>query len=531
MATLSWTDLSEAADAQASPAHPSAIPDSPALDPDSPSPDTPEVDAASPRLTGRVVRPRDPGYAEARLQYNAALTRTPRAVVFCTSVDDVVHAVRWAVARRVPFRARSGRHSYEAYSSVDGGLVVDVSEMDAVRVIPDGHGGHGGHGADPAATTAVIGAGADLQDVYAKLWQVGVTVPGGSCPSVCIAGLTLGGGFGLLGRYAGLCCDALVGARMVTAAGDVVDASAHTHADLFWALRGGGGGNFGIVTSFTFRVVPIGNVAIYQATWAWHDLPAVVRAWQAWAPATDRRLTSVLALPAKAQGQIRSAGQFVGPLHELRALLVPLLAAAPLVNLQVQTLPFIDAVDLFAGVVPGQETWAAHWHSDQTAFKNTSAYAYAPFGDAAISTLMDALADAPSADNLVQFDAYGGAVADVAPADTAFAHRTALFNLQYQAYWTAPSDAQRNRRWVEAFRRSMLPFTRGGYVNYIDRDVVHWQRYYYGSNFERLVTVKAAWDPANVFRFAQSIPTTAATTTTTCDPQDDDLDLDGDGDD
>jgi len=446
-----------------------------------------------PVLTGRVVRRTDPGYPDARIEYNSAFSIFPKVVVFCESTRDVSNAVRWAVANRVPLRARCGRHSYEAYSSVDHGVVIDVSELDKIRVSPD-------------RTTAVIGAGADLQDVYAKLFQVGVTIPGGSCPSVGIAGLTLGGGFGLLGRYAGLTCDRLRSVRMVTATGAVVDASATEHPDLFWALRGGGGGNFGIVTSFTFAVVPIGNVAVYQVNWAWEHLPAVVRAWQAWAPATDSRLTSVLGLPARAQGVIRSAGQFVGSLPELQRLVQPLLAAAPVTNVQFQAMSYIDAVNLFAGTEPGMETWAVHWHSDHTSFKNTSAYAYRPFGDAAIATIVAALEQAPSADNLVQFDAYGGAVAAVPPRATAFFHRRPLFNLQYQAYWTSPSDAERNERWVEAFRRSMLPYTRGGYINYIDRNVVRWERYYYGGNVARLRRVKRAWDPNNVFSFPQSIP-------------------------
>ena len=214
----------------------------------------------------------------------------------------------------------------------------------------------------------------------------------------------------------------------------------------------------------------------------------------------------MLALPAPAQGVVRAAGQFVGPIAELRALLAPLLRAAPLTNLQIQQMSFIDAVNLFAGTVPGMQTFAAHWHSDQTAFKNTSAYAFEPFGDAALATIVTALAQAPSADNLVQLDAYGGAIADVDPAATAFYHRKALFNLQYQAYWTAAAEASANTRWVEAFRLAMLPYTRGGYVNYIDRNVLHWQRYYYGANLARLITVKQTWDPANVFSFPQSIP-------------------------
>lgn len=460
-----------------------------------------------PVLTGDVVWPGDPRYDEARQDYNIRFDVRPRAIVFCLDADDVHNAVRWAGFYGVPVRPRCGRHSYEAWSLVQDGLVVDVSRMKRVHV-------------DAAAGTARVEAGTDLWPLYQALWnQAGVTIPGGSCPTVGISGLVLGGGFGLLGRWLGLTCDSLLSVEMVTARGESVLASEQVNADLFWACRGGGGGNFGIATAFTFRVTPIGDVSIYNVVWDWKDLRPVLQAWQKWAPGADDRLTSILKLTAASSGTIASIGQYVGGADELRTLLQPLVAAALPQSIEVKTVPYIEAVEHFAGIKPEHERWAAHWsghwaaHSPPGAlaggnpFKNTSAYAYDLFGPDAVERIMEALRAAPNDQGLVQLDAYGGAVARVAPDATAFAHRQGVqWNMQFQAYWSDPAEQDANIAWVEAFRTSLLPYTRGAYVNYIDVDIVDWPTQYYGGNFARLTEVKRAWDPHNVFHYPQSIP-------------------------
>ncbi len=459
-----------------------------------------------PVLTGDVVWPGDPRYDEARQNYNTRFDVYPRVIVFCLNAEDVRNAVRWATFHGVPVRPRCGRHSYEGWSLVQDGAVVDVSRMTEVRV-------------DAAAGTARVEAGIDLWPLYQALWDHGqVTIAGGSCPTVGISGLVLGGGFGLLGRWLGVTCDSLLSVEMVTARGDSVHADEYVNRDLFWACRGGGGGNFGIATAFTFRVTPIGDVSIYNVVWEWKDLQPVLQAWQKWAPDADDRLTSILKLNAESSGTVASIGQYVGGGEELRTLLRPLVAAAPPQRVEIKTVPYIEAVEHFAGIKPEHERWAAHWSGSWAAhapggvaggnpFKNTSAYAYDRFGPDAVDTIIQALREAPNHTGLVQLDAYGGAVARV-PADaTAFGHRAGvLWNMQFQAYWTDPSEQDANIDWVEAFRQALLPYTRGAYVNYIDRDIADWPMQYYGKNFERLTEVKRTWDPDNVFHYAQSIP-------------------------
>lgn len=447
--------------------------------------------AASPRslprrqaasLTGRVIWPNDPAYAEARLTFNSRFSRFPAAIVACSSLADVQNAIRWARQNDLPIRARSGGHSYEAFSSVDGGLVVDVSGLSDVNV-------------DLARGEAVVGAGVRLLDLYRRLSGYGVTVPGGTCGGVGIAGLTLGGGIGFLSRQYGLTCDNLLAVDLVDANGNTLLASEQEHPDLFWALRGGGGGNFGIATSFTFRVHPIGEVTTVSVTWPWDDAPAVIDAWQHWAPAVDERLTTGFSIGPPSDGSISAYGVFNGPAAELPSLLAPLLAAGTPSAPRIASLPYLSAADQLAG--PG----AAH-----SLFKNASAFAYEPLSSHAIAMLLDHLRAAPTDANLVGFFPLGGTVADIAPAATAFPHRRALFDLKYQAYWSDPAEESPDAAWVNGIRDAMAPYTRGAYVNYVDASLPDWATAYYGVNLARLSRVKQRFDPDNVFDGPQTVP-------------------------
>src|SRR5918994_7178333 len=292
--------------------------------------------APSVALTGRVIWPHDPSYDEARQSFNARFSRFPAAIVVCDNMDDVRNAVHWARQEGLPVRARSGGHSYEAFSVVDGGLVVDVGGLTGVEV-------------DVSRGEAVIGAGVRLLDCYRRLWEHGVTIPAGTCPGIGIAGLTLGGGIGFLSRQYGLTCDNLVTVELVAADGRVLRAGEEQHPDLFWAMRGGGGGNFGIATAFTFRVHAIGDVVIVRVTWPWDDVAEVLDAWQRWAPFVDERLCVALAVAHPSAGTISATGLFTGSAAELPSLLEPLLRAGTPGTPLIQSLPYLTAAEQFAG--------------------------------------------------------------------------------------------------------------------------------------------------------------------------------------
>lgn len=441
-------------------------------------------------LTGRVIYAGEAGYEDARLNFNTRYSASPFAIVFCQSVKDVINAVNWAQMSGIPIRVRSGRHSYEAFSVANDALIIDLNEMEQIH-IDDGE--------------VTIQAGAELVPIYETLSSQGVTIPGGSCASVGITGLTLGGGYGLLARWKGLTCDSLLSVEMVSAAGKIIAASSSQNADLFWALRGGGGGNFGIITSLTYQAHSIDKVTVYQLSWNWSEIERIVQFWQTWASQTDDRHTSILKLVPESVDSVFVVGQFVGTEAELRQVLAPLLELAPKA-VSIETLPYIEAVYAFAGLKPGYPKRLAHWHGSQTKFKNASDYVARPLNADGIATVVRFLKQTPSKNIVLQFDSYGGAIAKIPSDATAFPHRQVLFNIQYQTYWTKPQDQTAHINWVRNFRAAMQPYVTGGcYVNYCDRDLKNWQTAYYGNNWQKLKQVKQKYDPGNFFQFEQSV--------------------------
>jgi FAD/FMN-containing dehydrogenase len=458
------------------------------------------------QLTGRVLDPNSPGWEAARHNFRSALdydALVPAAIAFCQSAEDVQNAVRYARERGLPLRARSGRHSYEGYSLVGGGVIADVSELESIAV-------------DRAAGTVRVGAGVYCLDLFERLYDVGLTVPAASGASVGIAGLALGGGFGVTSRLHGLTCDNLLEVELVGADGCLVRANAHQNPDLLWACQGGGGGNFGIATAFTFRAHPIGLVGLAQLSWTWNQFASVVDAWQHWGPVTDDRLSTFLRLATN--GKITLYAMFTpsspDQLGALNGLLAPMLAAAPPISVEIQAVPYSAAAAVFAGVDPVNPSWMLHPHNDSQAFKSTSAVAFAPFPAAALALLKAQIELAPPAapwqtnqPSMIQFLGGGGAPSRVPVGATAMPHRAAAFVVQYDAYWTDPADAQRSTDWIEGVRTAMLPYAHGAYVNYVDHLIPDYLEAYYGPNLARLVEIKRALDPEDVFSFPQSIPT------------------------
>ena len=277
-----------------------------------------EIATAGSELTGRLVFPDSPDYESARLGWARQFSKFPLVIVFCQNVQDVVNAISWCRENDVAFRARSGRHALEGWSSLDGGVVIDVSDMNQIHV-------------DESAGVATVQTGTTQGAVVKALGKRGYTIPTGGEVTPGIAGVTLGGGIGRLVRSMGLACDHLVGVEMVVPSGKqgarVIRADESHNADLLWASRGGGGGNFGIATSFTFKIRPISTVTMYEVTWerGWPHMSELLSVWQELAPSAPDRLGSAFTVAAETDGSVASNGFFIGSDEaRLRRLLQPL---------------------------------------------------------------------------------------------------------------------------------------------------------------------------------------------------------------
>lgn len=439
------------------------------------------------QIHGTVVTPSSHAYAQDRLVFDTLYNSSkPKAVVYCESTADVQKTVHWARKYGVKLVPRCGGHSYAGYSTTSSGVVLDVTRMKAVQP-------HGGG-------TALVGAGALMIDIYSKLWNRHLMIPGGSCPTVGVAGLTQGGGHGWSGRKFGLTSDNVKQLTIVTADGQVRVCNAHQNSDLYWACRGGGGGNFGIVTNFTFKTHQVGNVSTFYITWPWSDAARVVKAWQAWAPHAPANLgLSVCVLSTG--NTISASGQFFGSAAALRSLIRPLTNTGHPSSVSVTPRSFFDAVLLYAGCTSVAECRKPM----RTAFRAKSDYAQKPFSQAGINTIIrsiEAGTRAHSGGLSLILDSYGGAINKVPAAATAFAHRNMLFSMQYYA---SPGSGS-NLAFLNRFHTAMRPYVSGyAYQNYIDPQLPNWTHAYYGANYPRLVSIKKKYDPGNFFRFKQSI--------------------------
>jgi hypothetical protein len=465
-------------------------------------------------LSGPLVRPGESAYNVDRRLFDPRFdSLKPAGIAYCRSPRDVGTCLAFVRKYKIPVAARSGGHSYAGWSSNNGGLIVDVTRMNSLHV---------------SGSMVTVGTGTHLVDFYNGLAARGRMVPGGSCPTVGIAGLTLGGGVGVIARAHGLTSDMLESVQIVTANGSVLTASAGENSDLFWACRGGGGGNFGVATSFTFRTVGSSDIVLFFLSWPWSQAARVLAAWQSWAPHAPDALWSNLHLSAATGGgtpSIQVGGTYLGSVGGAAHLLDQLYAKAGshpsgyfLERTSYQHAMMVEAgcasLSVEACHLPTQTPGGKLGRVPQF---SKSDYFTRPLSGTAIATLIRgvekvrSVAGAPGGAGGVAFDALGGAVNRVAPNATAFVHRDALFGAQYTTNWTASAGTGgagpvRQHAWLRSFWSSMRPYASGqAYQNYIDPDLTNWRQAYYGANYPRLASIKSKYDPTRLFAFPQAV--------------------------
>jgi FAD/FMN-containing dehydrogenase len=447
------------------------------------------------QLRGPLLRPGDPHYAAASVVSNERYAGVhPRAIARAVTEADVVACVRFAARSPLPFTARCGGHSYAGYSQ-NRGLVCDVRRLAAISIAADGR-------------SVTVGAGVLAIDLITALAAHGLAVPTGSCPTVGISGLALGGGVGFAARAMGATCDNILAVRIVTTDGRVVSADPATNADLYWACRGGGGGNFGVVTALTLATHPVGSAAYGFCDFPWSQAAAAVAAWQRLAPHAPDELYLICALETgTAAPRVRVFGQLLGGSRAaLRAALAPITAVAG-ASLSTGAGSYLDVQRIWAGCAT--ESAAACRAIRPASFSARSAYVARALPAAGAEAIVAAV-EGRQADGVgsgaVLLDPYGGALNRVAPDATAFVHRDQLYSAQMLAYYGSAGEGAAADRWLNRLDSSLSAFTSGqAYQNYIDPGLTGWQHAYYGTNLPRLREIKRTWDPHGVFRFRQSI--------------------------
>jgi hypothetical protein len=462
-------------------------------------------------LAGHLARPGDSSYNRVRITENPRWdTARPVAVLTAATNKDVAAALAFATKHGIPLALRAGGHSYPGYSAggapgtgVSPSLVVDARGLKDIEFL--------------AGDQVRIGAGVALARVYAAIGAKGRAIAGGSCATVGIAGLTLGGGVGVLVRNYGLTCDSLREVEIVTADGVVHTANDTTDSDLFWACRGGGGGHLGVVTSLTFATNPAPLVTMFALSWPFAAAKHVIAAWQKWAPTADRRLWStlkVLSGPKYTTGpMVFLSGTWLGPSGELAAKFASFLAEAgtPQSNLS-GVHAYADAMARYAGcsgIPTTQCTTGPGGKLSRESFAATSHIAYKPLDSEGIDRLLAQIVSIKSLSGVreagISMDALGGAVATVAPDATAFPHRSAIASIQYTCTFPDGEDPAPFDKFVRGFRSAMIPsWGEGAYVNYADASLSDPATSYFEGNAARLADIRKKYDPSGVFTQPQA---------------------------
>ena len=455
------------------------------------------LDALRASLRGPLLTTADPGYAAVRAEFNAMHDGQPALVASCSGTADVVDAVNFARDQGLAVAIRGGGHSVAGLSSIDGGMLIDLSGMSGVQV-------------DPERRLVHVQGGALWGDVDRETQAFGLVAPGGVVSDTGVAGLTLGGGYGWVRRKYGLSCDHLVEAQVVTADGQVLTASADSNPDLFWALRGGGG-NFGIVTSFTFDLQPLGPIVGFAATmYPIEELADVMRGWRSYVEGAPNEVTSVIvtitfpANPELPEATHDRAMAIVGGVHTGADAEAGLAAMQPLRELGTVLFdmsgptPFVGVQTGFDALFP-RNTLRSYWKSQYLD----------ELSDDAIDLIAAKAQERPAPMTLLNTFLMGGAIGDVDPEATAFAERSSPFMVSIDGMWEDPAADADTIAWIRQTWDEVSRFGTGGvYLNFTglaDEAPTAGVDSAFGRNLSRLEKVKATYDPENFFRVNNNI--------------------------
>lgn len=438
-------------------------------------------------LNVEAFTPDTSGYEALVRGYNVAYHAVrPRLITLPRTREEVIRVLAHCQREGWPLHLRGGGHAFEDLNT-GVGVLLDMRRMSRVEVSPD-------------RTRASVQAGATLGTLHQTLLPEGLILPSGTCPGVGVAGLTMGGGYGMLSRKYGLTCDSLLEAELIDAEGRLHLASAQENPELFWALRGGGGGNFGIVTRFTFALKPASATTCVLKARVRPELRRQFLAfWQAWISDGDEELTPLVYVATTSEGIDGPVvlAQHWGNEQNARVALAPFMPFLEPKELELTELSPLQAFEFFGGKLDAPMTPAR--------FKSKSHFFKRRLSDAQWDAFIQLLSE--PFDGLVglMLDPWQGSIARVAMDDTAFFHRDALFSIQYRADWGTETEEAASLACLQRLYSSLTPLSDGAYVNYSDKSLPDWRNAYYGAHLQRLTDVKRRYDPGDYFRHPLSL--------------------------
>ncbi len=450
-------------------------------------------------LTGDVVTRDSISYEQDRQEYNRNVKKYPLAIVYCYRIEDVIHALAYVRKNGIGLRVRSGGHSYQGYSVNDDILVIDLSRMKQIIV-------------DEKRAIVKVQGGVRQGDLYLYLANRGYTFPGGTCLSVGVSGMTQGGGWGLSTRRYGLIADSLVEAQIVDYKGDVLTVNEEENERLFWAIRGGGGGNFGIIVNMTFKLHQKSDwVTYFEMNYENISLDDQVELYsrlQSMLPTLDRRMNFRVSFSNKVgskenrqkyilgQNRVHIVGLFYGGKQEAMEILVPLKQVGNQFEMHISYDRFIHAVQGIGSLYPESDRFVA-----------SGGFVYRQFTKDEIRELLSIPGKRPigALNSEIIMLGLGGAVKEIKKEETAFYYRDAEYMLKYSMTWEDDMYANNN---MKNYKREYLQFRKfitGAYVNFPYHGIPYYHTNYYGMNLEELKRIKECYDPENIFEFQQSI--------------------------
>ena len=445
----------------------------------------PVVEEFQKSLRGELIRPGDGGYNEARKIWNANIDKHPALIARCMGAADVINAVNFARDNHLLVSVRGGGHNFPGTCVADGGLVIDLTNMNSVRV-------------NPVRRTARAEGGTKWGQFDRETQAFGLACTGGTNYDTGIAGLTMGGGQGWLGGKYGLALDNLISVDIVTADGQLHVASATENPDLFWAVRGGGG-NFGVVTSFEYQLHPVGPLPVGVVIFPLDRAREVLQFYNEFASSIPDELNTASGLATLEDGTpaVAIVACYNGPLEEGEKVLEPLRQIGQPIMAQFDSMPYVQVQHLLDPFVP-----EGHQYYEKGHF-------ITDIRDGAIDALIESYRTTSSPGNLLVFQQQGNAANRVSQDATAYSHRDARYNLILIARWSDPGESEIHFKWTRDLWEKLVPYSTGGvYVNNVGSeadDGATMIRSAYGANYQRLAAIKQKYDPTNLFRHNQNI--------------------------